>query len=236
MAAGGENCFMDDTKLSQQSTAKRLVGFFALSLALGIAPGPDILFVLTQALSQGPAAGFFVTLGLATGLCVHISLAAFGIGGVIKRFPKSLPLITWCGAVYLLYLAWRTWCNASPSFSFENGADVTSLPSHALYLRGVIMNLCNPKVILFFLALMPRFIVEGRLSPAIQFLILGLIFIIATLLVFNCVALAGGFVADFLTQNDASSILLQRVSAVIMVVIALWISFENIRRGKTVNA
>lgn len=98
------------------------------------------------------------------------------------------------------------------------------------------MNLCNPKVILFFLALMPRFIVEGRLSPSIQFLILGLIFIIATLLVFNCVALAGGFVADFLTQNDASSILLQRVSAVIMVVIALWISFENIRRGKTVNA
>lgn len=223
---------MDDAKILKQSTYKRLIAFFALSLALGLAPGPDILFVLTQALSQGPIAGSFVTLGLATGLCLHITLAAFGIASIIKRFPKALPIITWCGAFYLLYLAWQTWLSAATPPEIDDGKAVTTLMPLKLYLRGVIMNLCNPKVILFFLALMPRFIVKSKTSPAIQFLILGAIFIAATLIVFNCVALTGGLVASLLTQSPASSKLLQQISAAIMVAIALWIAIENIKASR----
>lgn len=213
-------------------TLKRLGKFFVISLALGIAPGPDILFVLTQALSQGPQAGFLVTLGLCTGLCVHVTLAAFGIASFLKKFPKAFPAITWCGAIYLLYLAWLTWQNISPNATLDSASNVATLTPAKLYMRGIIMNLCNPKVMLFFLALMPGFIVKGKLNTGLQFLILGGIFIIATFLVFNIVAILGGAISQFLSQSPSAYANLQRISAFVMVAIALWIAVENIKSIK----
>ena len=77
---------------------RRYGSFFLLAMALGIAPGPDILFVFAQSLAQGQAAGSLVTLGLCTGLVFHVSLAAFGIAAVLRRKPHLFKAITWCGA------------------------------------------------------------------------------------------------------------------------------------------
>ncbi len=217
------------------STFRRLGSFFLLSLALGVAPGPDIIFVLTQSLAHGARAGALVTLGLCTGLCFHVSLAAFGVAEILRRVPRAFSAVTWFGAAYLAYLAWLTWRGASaaggPGLS---GAE--TLTPLALYFRGVVMNACNPKVMLFFLALMPRFIVVEKGHVAGQFMLLGAVFALSTLLVFNAVALAGGAVSAWFADSPRAYANLQYASAVVMLALAAWIAFENVKGMKNGKA
>ena len=210
---------------------KKYVTFFLLALALGIAPGPDVLFVFAQALSHGAMAGTWVTLGLCTGLTVHIALAAFGVAAILKRYPKFFTALTWCGAAYLVYLGILTLLHARTQAVAAADAGTMAQPVARLYLRGIIMNLCNPKVMLFFIALMPRFIVPERGRIALQFLFLGCLFILATLLVFNLVAISGGALSAWLATFPAASLYLQLISAAVMFGIAGWIAVLNLRGG-----
>jgi threonine/homoserine/homoserine lactone efflux protein len=109
-------------------------------------------------------------------------------------------------------------------------AAVAALPPLRLYLRGVVLNLCNPKVILFFLALMPRFIRPEKGRVALQFILLGVLFIAATLIVFDAVAAAGGGLARALVRWPDSTRLLQRFSAIVLFGLAAWIAWTNVRK------
>ncbi|MGN0847271.1 MAG: LysE family translocator [Kiritimatiellia bacterium] len=210
--------------------ARRLWAFFLVSLALGIAPGPDILFVLAQSMAQGWRAGSLVTLGLCTGLVFHVSLAAFGVAACLKRHPRLFRLITWCGAAYLAYLGVEAWRSAPVVAVSEGGeAVVEALPALRLYTRGVVMNALNPKVMLFFLALMPQFVVPERGRVAVQFLMLGGVFAVSTVLVFHVVALCGGFVAGLLDASSRAAVYLCYSSAFVMFGIAGWIAWRNLR-------
>lgn len=219
---------------------KRLGAFFLLSMALGIAPGPDILFVLAQSLAHGWGAGSMVTLGLCTGLVFHVSMAAFGIAAILKKYPWLFQLVTWGGAAYLLYLGIVAWQSASVVTVSQDGSTVTeALPRLQLYMRGIIMNILNPKVMLFFLALMPRFIVPEKGRVAGQFLILGLVFAVATILVFHAVAFCGGLVSGLLDSSSQASIYLKYFSAIVMFGISGWIGWQNVkewRHGKREKA
>jgi len=122
--------------------------FFVTALMLALAPGPDIIFVLTQSALYGMRAGVATTLGLISGLCFHTTIVAVGVAGIFMTSPLAFTLLTVVGAAYLLYLAW---------LSFRAGASMAHLQESrflgywGLYRRGVIMNITNPKVTLFFL-------------------------------------------------------------------------------------
>ena len=126
--------------------------FFVTALMLALAPGPDIIFVLTQSALYGMRAGVATTLGLISGLCFHTTIVAVGVAGIFMTSPLAFTLLTVVGAAYLLYLAW---------LSFRAGASMAHLQESrflgywGLYRRGVIMNITNPKVTLFFLAFLP---------------------------------------------------------------------------------
>ncbi len=208
---------------------KRLGAFFLLSMALGLAPGPDILFVLAQSLTHGWQAGSWVTLGLCTGLIFHVSLAAFGIAALLRACPRAFRLVTWCGAVYLAYLGIEAWRSAGVvAISPEGEAVRTAQGALRLYARGIVMNALNPKVMLFFLAFMPRFIVAERGRVALQFIVLGLVFAVATLLVFHAAAFGGGMVARLFAASPQASACLRYFSALVMFGIAGWIAFRNL--------
>lgn len=139
--------------------------FFATALMLALAPGPDIIFVLTQSALYGMRAGVATTLGLISGLCFHTTIVAVGVAGIFMTSPLAFTLLTIVGAAYLLYLAW---------LSFRAGASMAHLQESrflgywGLYRRGVIMNITNPKVTLFFLAFLPQFCAPERGSVALQ--------------------------------------------------------------------
>ena len=124
-----------------------LLAFFSTSLILALSPGPDNLFVLAQSAQKGRVAGLFVTLGLATGLIGHTVAVALGLAAIVRASSLAFGILTYAGAAYLLYLAWQ---------AFRAGAvkghkqEVQVLSRSNLYRRGIIMNLSNPKVSLFF--------------------------------------------------------------------------------------
>ena len=210
--------------------SRRYVSFFLMALVLAAAPGPDNLFVLVQSLTHGWRAGSLVTLGLCTGICFHVSLAAFGVAAFLSRRPRFFRAVTWLGAACLAWLGVGAWKEASVvTIPLDGAAGEAALSPLRLYVRGVVMNALNPKVMLFFLALMPRFIVLEKGRVALQFLTLGSIFALATLLVFHGVAFGGGGIAGLLANHAEGARRLRYFAALVMFALAGWIGWMNVR-------
>lgn len=157
------------------------LAFFGASLLLAIAPGPDNLFVLMQSAVFGVRAGMIVVLGLATGLLLQTLAAALGIAAVVAAVPALFWAIKCLGAAYLLWLAWQAWTHAKDA---ARGHDAVKLSGLALWRRGVVMNITNPKVQIFFLAFFPQFVPAGVTGwpLVLQMVIQGVTFILPPLL------------------------------------------------------
>lgn len=191
--------------------------FFGTTIALAAVPGPDNVFVLTQSTLHGKVSGLIITLGLASGLMVHTTAAAFGVAVIFQTSQYAFAAVKYAGAAYLLYLAWKAFTAGRTKFE-DDGAHE---PTHSLYLRGLIMNIANPKVTIFILAFMPQFIDPANGSIIWQFYQLGTIMFLATITVFGGVALAAGSLGDWIKGSALVQVWLNRLSGFVFVVLAL---------------
>jgi threonine/homoserine/homoserine lactone efflux protein len=172
--------------------------FIAASAALTFLPGPDILFVLTQSISQGKIAGVATATGLCTGILVHTSAAALGISALIYKSALAFEIVKYAGAAYLLYLAWQA--------LRESGELISSVPvretnTFALYRRGIFMNVLNPKVALFFLAFLPQFVNAESGNVSMQMVFLGIVFLIQAWLIFSAISVFAGTIGDKIVKK-----------------------------------
>ena len=172
--------------------------FFTASLLLALAPGPDNLFVLTQSALRGRLAGVMVVLGLCTGLLFHTTAVAFGVAVIFQASQLAFTALKLAGAGYLLYLAWGIF--RAPAEGVEAAGNGGLRPGQ-LYRWGIIMNLTNPKVSIFFLAFLPQFADPARGPLSVQMILLGGLFILATILVFGALALLAGTLGNFLARS-----------------------------------
>ena len=164
--------------------------FFLASVLLALTPGPDNLFVLIHSAQHGARSGLLVVLGLCTGLLFHTAGVALGLAALLAAYSWALLLLKAAGCAYLLRLAWLSWRATAVQSQQEH---TPSLSARTSYWRGVWMNLSNPKVAVFFLAFLPQFVqAESSLAAWQQILVLGGLFMLATLLVFGCIALGAG--------------------------------------------
>ena len=192
--------------------------FFFSACLLALTPGPDNIFVLSQSLAYGAKAGILVTLGLCSGLLVHTTLVAVGLAAFIAASPVFLNLIKLVGVSYLLYLAWQSWRLQPDS---RDATAVEALASGHLYRRGIVMNVTNPKVGLFFIAFLPQFVQADRWPVPLQVAALGLLFILSTLLVFGGIALLSGVYNEKMTASPARRKLMNRLVSAVFVGLAL---------------
>ena len=195
-----------------------LSGLFLTALVLALVPGPDNLFVLTQSMLHGRWAGLVVTLGFSTGLIVHTLGVTLGTAALIQASPLAFTLLKLCGACYLIYLAWRF----LQATTIKGQQLASEFPrAWRLYRRGIVMNVTNPKVSLFFLAFLPQF-ADPRIGPVFwQMITFGLIFILATLLVFGGLALLAAQLSPWLMQRSQVQRWIHRFAALIFVVLAI---------------
>lgn len=198
------------------------VSFTVAAAVLAVAPGPDNLFVLLQSAMYGAKAGIFVTLGLCVGVLIQTLMAAFGVAAVVAASPTLLLIVQLVGAAYLLYLAWGAW---RAPVGNEDGGSASKYPKlthFQLWRRGILMNITNPKVLIFFLAFFPQFIIKGSTETQvmIQMLIMGLTFLVCTLVVFCTIAWCAGTLADRL-RNPKVQTILNKTSAVIFIILAV---------------
>jgi len=192
--------------------------FIAASAALAVVPGPDNVFVLTQSALHGRKAGVLVTLGLCTGLVVHTSAVALGVATIFQASEVAFNTLKFVGALYLVYLAWQAFHASSTTLG--NNSD-NAIDSHKLYLRGVIMNITNPKVAIFFLAFLPQFADPSKGSITTQMLLLGALFMISTLLIFGGIAWTSGFLGDWLKSSDKAQKVMNRVAGTVFIGLAV---------------
>jgi len=192
--------------------------FFLASTLLAIAPGPDNVFVLTQSALHGKLSGLVVVFGLCTGLLVHTAAVTFGIAVIFQASTLAFTLLKIIGAGYLVYLAWQI-VRATPEQIRMQSDQQKCLGT--LYRRGIIMNVTNPKVSIFFLAFLPQFADPGRGPISLQMVALGGIFITATILVFGAMALIGGALGEWLNRSERAQRVMNWTAGTIFVGLAL---------------
>jgi threonine/homoserine/homoserine lactone efflux protein len=195
-----------------------LVLFTSASLLLALAPGPDNIFVLTQSAVKGRLVGFVVTLGLCTGLIVHTSAVALGVAAIFQASATAFNLLKFAGATYLLYLAWGAFRAGTESLEGQTGRE-SSLFRY--YLRGILMNVTNPKVSIFFLAFLPQFSHPERGHLPLQMFILGGLFILSTLIVFGGISQLAAILGQWLRRSDWAQKWLNRAAGTIFTGLAL---------------
>lgn len=199
-----------------------LFSFALIMVLLALSPGPDNLYVFMQSSLDRRMAGIWVTLGLCTGLMVHTLAALLGITVIFQTSELAFTLLKLLGAGYLLYLAWKIY--QAGALPLGKGT-VTPLSAGKLYQRGIWMNLTNPKVFLFFLALLPQFIKTDGYPVTQQVTILGGITILITLIIFSSIAILAGYAKHWI-QSATIQHRLHQITAFIFVMIALKLIFS----------
>ncbi|WP_438972928.1 LysE family translocator [Polaribacter sp.] len=195
---------------------------FALATAiLALSPGPDNIFVLTQSLVYGKRYGLATVYGLITGCIVHTTLLAFGVSLIIKESETLFFAIKFFGAIYLLFLAFKVY-KSDPSILLSK-KNIPQKTTIQLFKQGFVMNVLNPKVSIFFLAFFPGFLFSKTLSTIVQFYILGLIFMVVSLIIFSLISILAATIATSLKNNLKIGIYLKWLQILVFVAIAFFI-------------
>jgi threonine/homoserine/homoserine lactone efflux protein len=199
--------------------------FLIAALTLTLLPGPDNMYVITESLSRGFKRGFSLSLGLASGVLVHTFLTASGLAILISEWPALSWFIRLSGAAYLLYLAYGAWKEKPEAFQYNKSQDSSPKAFWASYKKGFLMNVLNPKVTLFFLALLPQFISkDSQWTSFYQMLVMGITFMLQAALIFSIMAALASSLGRFL-QRPAFWVWARILQIFILVLIALSILF-----------
>ncbi len=199
-----------------------LIQFLLASVLLTLSPGPDILYVLSSSLRRGFATGFFIALGLCSGLIIHTCLVGFGVASIIQQHAFWQWTLKIFGATYMLYLAYKIYRSDATIVLQDDTVNLKSLRGY--YAQGFLMNVLNPKVSLFFLAFLPQFINSQGDSLFFQAIMLGLLFFAQALTIFSLVAFFAGRLAGSIAQNQRFQVLLKYFQVVLFVVLAIGIA------------
>lgn len=198
----------------------QLFSFSFFTLLLALSPGPDNIYVLTQSLLNGTKSGLATTAGLISGCIVHTTLLAFGVSALIAASESVIWVIKLLGASYLLFLGWKVFRSSSEIHLLERAPKKSYLN---LFKTGVIMNLINPKVLLFFLAFFPSFLWTPTKNTVIQFYILGGWFMLISFMVFSSIAILAGSISNYLMGHRHVGRILKWAQVFVFVGIAIYI-------------
>jgi threonine/homoserine/homoserine lactone efflux protein len=199
--------------------------FVSAGLLLNITPGPDVLYIVGRSLGQGRLAGVVSSLGIASGSLIHIAAGALGLSALMLAVPAAYDVVRYAGAAYLAFLGYRALVGRS-------ALDVRALapvPLGRIYRQGIVTNVLNPKVALFFLAFLPQFTDAARGPLPLQFTLLGLVFVVNGTLVCLAYALAASWIGEWLKGRYAVSTWMNRAMGGLFVALGLRLACENRR-------
>lgn len=199
-----------------------LISFSIATLALALSPGPDNIYVLTQSLANGAKSGIATTAGLISGCIVHTTLLAFGLSAILIASEEIFYGIKVLGACYLLFLAFKVY-KSDPHIALAENAPRKSY--FQLFKIGVVMNLVNPKVMIFFLAFFPGFLWNKEENVIAQFYVLGIVFMVVSFITFSGIALLAGRISEFVFKEKRVGVFLKWLQILVFVGIAFYIVF-----------
>ena len=202
-----------------------LLSFIISSILLAISPGPDNIYIATLTSRSGKISGFSFLMGLLIGCFIHTILLAFGLNAIIIQVDFIFNLIKYFGALYLIYLSIEVYKSDD---LFKKNNKLSNSDSILINLKkGIMMNLLNPKVFLFFALFFPNFLFSETISFKIQIIIMGLIFIIITLFVFGIIILFSNVIFNNFSQESKFKLYAKFFNILVLIVIAAIILFAE---------
>ncbi len=200
-----------------------LPGFVAVILLFLAPPGPDMAFIIAVGLGSGRRAAARAILGIATGMSVYAGAVVIGVGEMAQAYPLVLDAVKVAGALYLLWLAFVT-VRGIKRATADGGASAAGRP----YLRGVSVSLTNPKVILFFLAVLPQFVGDAS-NPTLQLAMLGVVNVLTELILYGAIGLLAGSFQARLIGSKTATVALQYLSAAVYFGLAIFVLVDAAR-------
>lgn len=194
--------------------------FLTASILLTLAPGPDILYLLTKSLADGAKSGIILAAGLVSGIVFHTFLVMIGVAALVQSSDVAFMALKIFGAAYLIFLAFKSFTAARAGKKISMQKSDARISFGKLYRRGVLMNVLNPKVLLFFLAFLPQF-VNFSASPSLQIIFLGVTFALQAFIIFSAVAICAGKVRNLILRKKNLGQLFNYVEAFVLAIIAL---------------
>ena len=202
-----------------------LLSFIISSILLAISPGPDNIYIATLTSRSGKISGFSFMMGLLIGCFIHTILLAFGLNAMIIQVDFIFNLIKYFGALYLIYLSIEVYKSDD---LFKKNNKLSNSDSILINLKkGIMMNLLNPKVFLFFALFFPNFLFSETISFKIQIIIMGLIFIIITLFVFGVIILFSNVIFNNFSKKSKFKLHAKFFNILVLIVIAAIILFTE---------
>lgn len=200
--------------------------FVLASIILCVVPGPDMAYLLGRTVAQGKKAGILAALGINLGAYIHLLFALLGLSTIIATSALAFTIVKWCGAAYLIYLGISALLNSNKTYS-----DTISSNEHhshkSIFWQGVISDLLNPKVALFFISLLPQFVTADSVNPVQQLITLGITVNVIALIINVSLVLAAQAVTSNLRVNNNISIYLNKLMGMIFVGLGIRLAGEN---------
>ena len=176
-----------------------LIPFVVASAILVLIPGPAVLYIVSTGIGRGRRMALASMLGIETGALFHVAAAAVGLSAVVASSVVAYSVVKYAGAAYLIYLGIKTLRNGDDS----NPLKIPGVPSaRGAFKRGMIVNILNPKLALFFLAFLPQFVSPTRGSVATQLVFLGLLFICVAVVIDGVYAMTSGLIGNLLNRSE----------------------------------
>lgn len=187
------------------------------SIVLVVVPGPAVVYILTRSISQGRMAGLVSAVGVNLGSSVHVLFAVAGISVILASSAAAFSIVKWAGVAYLIWLGYRTLTAADVSF-----AEPTMKPAalRRIFAQGVLVNILNPKVAMFFLAFIPQFVDTSRPDAALQSFVLGMTLVVIGLISDSVYALVGGAIGSLFRRRPNAARTTRRAAGVTYLALA----------------
>ena len=194
--------------------------FLATVLLICLVPGTDMVYIVTNGISQGVKAGLLASVGMSVGMLVHTAAVVLGLAALVAASSTAYEILRFAGAAYLAYLGVKTLIDSRHGVDASVVAGV-QLPLSTVFRRAVITNLLNPKIVVFYLAFLPQFVRSDQGNGTVQLLVLGLTFVVIGLVVDSVVALASGRIGDWLWKDRRSVTWLNRLAGIVFLGLAI---------------
>ncbi len=202
--------------------------FLLATLVFIITPGMDTIFVLNKSISQGRFAGIYSAIGVNAGILVHTMFAALGLSVLIAQSALAFSIIKYLGAAYLIYLGIKSILSKEKGFNLE---EITTAPESVWknFKSGLITNVLNPKVALFFLSFFPQFVQKDAVGSSIPFIVLGFTYAALGLLYYCILALSMNLFSNKIKGNNKIKGFMDKFSGMVFILMGIKVAFSKLK-------
>ncbi|WP_405567033.1 LysE family translocator [Polaribacter sp. Asnod6-C07] len=194
--------------------------FLIAGLIMNLTPGADTMYILGRSIAQGKKAGILSALGISTGAIFHIIFATLGLSIILAKSATAFEIVKYLGAAYLIFLGLKTiFKKADEKFELTNESEVVNY--RKIYLSGILTNILNPKVALFFLAFLPQFIAPNYVESSLPFLILGVTFLLTGTIWCLILAIFASKLSEQIRKNYKIKMWLDKITGGIFVALGI---------------